>query len=165
MLYGGFISTAMVGVTIYLLSDLPLDNTTKYCVGLSIFLSNICIFATTNQFITSILFIMKHYEIINNILHQLMFGSPEMLKSNELIGDDEMRIREFRYTKYRNNFHTENILLRDQMEISTIKKSENFERKKDDLRRQKENLEKCGKRTFFVPNRKTLVFQNVSQRF
>lgn len=153
MSYSGVTLSALIGVTCYLISDLPLDNKTKYCIGLSIFLSNVGILSTAHQFNSCQMFILSRYNIINNIVLQLLFDSPETKERVEIFADNQLYRKELQYTKYKNNFSSKNVFLRDQLEISTITKSENILRKKEDLRKQKKDMEKLNKNhvPYFVP--------------
>lgn len=143
MCYSGIGLTALIVTTFYLINDLSLDYKTKCCIGLSIFLSNSSILSTSQNFNTSQMFILSRYNVVNNILLQLLFDNPETKERIEIV-DDRSR-KELQYTKYRNNFSSKNVLLRDQLEISTITKTENILRKKEDLKKQKIKLEKLEK--------------------
>lgn len=111
------------------------------------------ILSTGNQLNSSQLFILSRYSMINNVLLQLLFDCPEMKERSIITSDDIMTQREFQYTKYRNNFLSENVLLRDQLEIRTITKSEKNWRKKEDLRKQKKKMEEFSKNSvkLFAP--------------
>lgn len=139
--YAGICLTTLLCFTFYLLSSLSFDKITLFHIGLSVFISNVGILSTENQLNSSQLYILARYSIINNILLQLLFDSPEMKERNVFIADDLLSQKEFQYTKYRNNFSSNNVLLRDQLEISTITKRENIWRKKEDLRNQKKKME------------------------
>lgn len=145
MSYAGICLITVLCLTFYLLSSLSFDKKTIFHIGLSVFISNVSILSTQNQLNSSQLFILSRYSIINNILLQLLFDSPEMKERNVFIVDDLLSQKEFQYTKYRNNFSSNNELLSDQLEISTITKRENVWRKTEDLRNQKKKMERIHK--------------------
>lgn len=147
MCYSGVALTTLICVTFYLINDLSLEYKTKCCIGLSIFLSNLSILSTAHNFNTSQTFILSRYNVVNNILLQLLFDSPETKERIKIIVDDPVGRKELQYTKYRNNFSPKNVLLRDQLEISTITKRENILRKQEDLKKQKLKWEKLDNKT------------------
>lgn len=103
-----------------------------------------------NQLNSNQVFVLSRYSIINNILLQLLYDSAEMKQRNVIIGDSMLHQKEFQYTKYRNNFQSKNILLRDQLEISTITKSEMMRQKKVDLSNQKKKLEESHHKSLYM---------------
>lgn len=162
MSYAGLILITLLCLTFYLLSALPLDATTICYIGLSVFISNIGILTTENQSNSSQMFILSRYSIINNVLLQLLFDCPEMKERNRVISDDMRSRKEFQYTKYRNNYSSTNVLLRDQLEISTIARSEKNWRKKEDLKNQKKKMEEFSKTSAIISAPKAL-FDKKSQ--
>lgn len=157
MSYAGVVLIILVCLTFYLLSSLPVDNETILYIGLSAFVSNIGILSIENQLNSSQLFILSRYSIINNILLQLLFDSTEMKERNVIITDDLLSQKEFQYTKYKNNFSSNNVLLREQLEISTITKNEQNWRKKKDLRNQKMKMEELNKKSMMLLTPKVLI--------
>lgn len=157
MSYAGVVLIILVCLTFYLLSSLPVDNETILYIGLSAFVSNIGILSIENQLNSSQLFILSRYSIINNILLQLLFDSTEMKERNVIITDDLLSQKEFQYTKYKNNFSSNNVLLREQLEITTITKNEQNWRKKKDLRNQKMKMEELNKKSMMLLTPKVLI--------
>lgn len=103
------------------------------------------------------MFIMARYCIINNILLQLLYDSPEMKERNVIIADDLMSRKEFQYTKYKNNFSSKHILLREQLDICTITKNEKLWQKKEDLRSQKKKMEEFQKKSLALSAPKVVI--------
>lgn len=120
---------------------MSLDRKTIFHIGMSVYISNVGILSTVNQLNTSQTFILGRYNIINSILVQLLYDSSEIKERNVIIADDLQSQKEFQYTKYRNNFSSKHVFLREQLEISTIMKSEKIWLKKEDLRKQKKKME------------------------
>ncbi|KAJ6642285.1 hypothetical protein Bhyg_07232 [Pseudolycoriella hygida] len=152
--FGAVFLTSLVCATYYFLSTLPLSPETIFCIMLSCFISNISILTTDSQLNSNQIFILSRYNIINNVLLQLLFECPEMKKRNVIMEYNLLTQKEFQYTKYKNNFSSKNVLLRDQLEISTITKTENIWRKREDLKNQKKCMEELEKKRgrFSMPN-------------
>lgn len=130
---------------------MSLDRKTIFYIGISVFISNVGILSTVNRLNTSQTFILSRYHIINSILTQLLYDSSELKERSVIITDDLQSQKEFQYTKYRNNFSSKHVFLREQLEISTIMKSEKIWLKKEDLRKQKKKMEEFQDK-FSAPN-------------
>lgn len=111
-------------------------------MGTAVFMSNVSMIVSEYQLHTSQIFILSRYTVINNIFLQLLFDSPEMKKRNVIIANDLLSHKEFQYTKYRNNFESKNVLLRDQLDIYTIGNRDKLWMKKRDLQNQKKKMGK-----------------------
>lgn len=147
MLFSGIVLMTVLCLTFYLLSALSVDIKTISYIGLSVFVANLSILSMDNQLNSNQVFVLSRYSVINNILLQLLRDSTETKQRNVIIGDDRLHQKEFQYTKYRNNFQSKNILLRDQLEISTIAKTEIMRQKRVDLSNQKKKLEESHNST------------------
>ncbi|XP_037035709.1 uncharacterized protein LOC119073940 [Bradysia coprophila] len=147
MMFSGIGLIAILCLTFYLLSALAVDIMSISHIGLSVFIANLSILSVENQLNSNQIFVLSRYSVINNILLQLLYDSAEMKHRNVIVGDDMLRQKEFQYTKYRNNFQPKNILLRDQLEINTITKSEVLRQKRVDLSNQKKKLEESHKKS------------------
>lgn len=94
---GSLAAFILFGLTIYFLIDIPFFNPLhKACVCFSIYMSNVCIYAITTEFICYISFIIIRFNSVNHILRQLLYDDSYLRYS--II--DESTSKELIYTNY-----------------------------------------------------------------
>lgn len=157
MFFAGTVFFTILCLTFWLLGTLSLDISTISQIGVTVVISNVSMISTESQLNSNQMYIMSRYTVVNNVLLQLLFDSSEMKERNLIITNDLLTKKEFQYTKYRNNFSSKNILLRDQLEISTITKSEKIWLKKMDLQNQKKKMEEFHNETMTFSSPKILI--------
>lgn len=126
---GSVAAFVLFGLTIYFLLDVPFFNPLhKACVCFSIYMSNVCIYAITTEFICYVSFIFLRFNNINNILRQLLFNDSHLRYS--II--DESTSKELTYTNYIPNNDRKKSFVHTKSKISSIHMSEWMEHRKNE---------------------------------
>lgn len=122
----------LFGLTIYFLIDIPFDPLHKACVCFSIYMSNVCIYVITVEFICYVYFLFMRFHCINNVLRQLLFDDSYLHHS--II--DESASKELIYTNYVPIDHKK-CFLNTKSKMSSIHMSEWMERRRNDYANQR----------------------------
>lgn len=63
-------------ITTFYLWNLPLELSHKLSILVAIYVSNICVYSISNQYICTLLYLSSRFQNVNDILSQLIFDDP-----------------------------------------------------------------------------------------
>lgn len=130
---GATAALILCALTLYFLSDLPFNPFHKACVCFSIYMSNVCIYAITTEFLWYVTFIFVRFHAVNNILRQLLLDDSYL--KHTII--DESTSKELIYTNYipsESRTEYKKTLGNKRMKMSTVRMSEWMERRKNEYK-------------------------------
>lgn len=126
---GVIAALVLFGLTIYFLIDLPFHPFHKACVCFSIYMSNVCIYAITTEYLWYVSFIFMRFHAVNNILKQLLLDDSYL---KQAIIDDSTS-KELIYTNYLPTEHKTSVCNK-KLKISSIRMSEWMESRRNEIK-------------------------------